>query len=535
MLPSPLEAKTYYYGLPSRPVLVVRTGTTPWRAPTGPEAYTKIRDVRPVGNHALKEVWEGNLALRIHALLDSMNVKWTSTDVVRIGDAGKSPAPVVLWIGVIPASLSGDDGIVVASKCRKLLEEIDITDVDVEIRESVVTRSAGPKLLTSAYSSNATAVVHEPLTTTLGLPICAHHTPWIEGTGGFFITEGGNTDRLLLVTARHVVLAPNENENMHFKHMNNGQPRHDVVLFGDVAFKKYLKFVQDEIRGKSFLADYNERRIRAVEGKDDQAADRERQDAQRELDEAMKAMEELKPFYPDVSTRLATPESRILGHVVLSPPIKFGVGSSSEGYTEDWAVIEIDTSKVDMSNFRGNAIDMGANVPFTELALVMRHRGFLIYLRHRLLRLKGTIPDREMRHPTTLDLDGNPRLLVIKRSNTTGLTIGWANDVCSYTNNYDSNGKAEASKEWAILQFNSKSGAFSEKGDSGAVIVDGFGRIGGLLTGGACSASSSDMDMDMDITYATPISFLLKRMQDNGLYEPNIHLETFAGRTPDEF
>ena len=28
-------------------------------------------------------------------------------------------------------------------------------------------------------------------------------TPWAEGAGGFFIIEGGNTERLLLVTARH--------------------------------------------------------------------------------------------------------------------------------------------------------------------------------------------------------------------------------------------------------------------------------------------------------------------------------------------
>ena len=53
--------------------------------------YPKTRDLHPVGNHALKEVWEGNLALRIHALLDSMNVKWTSTDVVRIGDVVDTP------------------------------------------------------------------------------------------------------------------------------------------------------------------------------------------------------------------------------------------------------------------------------------------------------------------------------------------------------------------------------------------------------------------------------------------------------------
>ena len=80
-----LEALTYYAGLPSRPVLVARSSKTLWKAPDGPEAYSVIRKLRPIGNHALKEVWEDNLALKIHALLDSMKVDWTSTDVVRIG------------------------------------------------------------------------------------------------------------------------------------------------------------------------------------------------------------------------------------------------------------------------------------------------------------------------------------------------------------------------------------------------------------------------------------------------------------------
>ncbi|KAF8325423.1 uncharacterized protein EI90DRAFT_3019067 [Cantharellus anzutake] len=47
---------------------------------------------------------------------------------------------LTIWIGVVPASLSGNDGVVVVSKCRELLEEYNIADVDVEIRESVVTR-----------------------------------------------------------------------------------------------------------------------------------------------------------------------------------------------------------------------------------------------------------------------------------------------------------------------------------------------------------------------------------------------------------
>jgi hypothetical protein len=65
--PSEMEAKFYYAGLPSGPALVARTGT-PWKAPTGPEAYRRIRELRAVGNHALTEVWEGNLDLKIPSL-----------------------------------------------------------------------------------------------------------------------------------------------------------------------------------------------------------------------------------------------------------------------------------------------------------------------------------------------------------------------------------------------------------------------------------------------------------------------------------
>jgi hypothetical protein len=118
--------------------------------------------------------------------------------VDRIGIVGESFAPVILWIGVQPASLSGDYGATVACQCRDLLVTNEIIDVEVEIRESVVTRSRGPKL----YNPDFMADVRMPLSTTLGLPICAQSMTWAEGTGGFFITEGGNTKRLHLVTAR---------------------------------------------------------------------------------------------------------------------------------------------------------------------------------------------------------------------------------------------------------------------------------------------------------------------------------------------
>jgi len=519
---SEMEAKFYYAGLPSSPVLVARTGTTSWKAPTGLEAYRKLKDLRPVGNHALKSVWEDNLALELHTLLDSMEVKWTSMDVVRIGDVGESSAPVILWIGVMPASLSANDGALVASKCQELLVRYDIPDVDVEIRESVVIRSGGdgPKLLMSPKWSDHAIDTREPLTTTLGLHICAQSTPWTEGTGGFFITEGGNTERLLLVTARHVVFPSNKNKNEHFEYnINNDSHRHNITLFGDAAFTKYLESIKTEIEAKTLLTGHHEERIRAVEGRDDPEANEERQHAQRKSKEAAESVKALYPFYQDVSMRWAAPESRVLGHVVLSPPINV---KNSEGYTEDWAVIEIDSSKIDASNFKGNAIDLGTRIPVDELTLMMRPKHdpwndrYFKYPTGRLLHLKGTIPDEEMRNPTVFDENDDPCFAVLKRGNATGLTVGRANDILSYARDY-SDGEARTSKEWAILPHDSKSGAFSEKGDSGSVIVDGQGRIGGLLTSGAGTTS------DLDITYVTPISILLKCMQDSGLHKPNIN------------
>ena len=477
-----------------------------------------LRELRIVGNHALQEVWEDDLALKLHVLLDSMEVKWTSTDVVRIRDVEESFAPVILWIGVIPTSLSGDDGVIVASKCRELLVECNIADVNVEIRESAVIHSVGPKLLTPAETSNPTVDAREPLTTTLGLPICAESTPWAEGTGGFFITEGGNTERLLLVTARHVVFNPGKNENKHFEH-KNGSQRYKVTLFGDAAFNKYLKSIKAKIEGKESTVEYRSRCIEAIERKGGRAANKDPRKVREELYKARVAIEELDIFYRDILTHWTTPESHILGHIILSPPISVGVGSSGS-YTEDWAVIEIDPSKVDTSNFGGNAIDLGTRIPFVKFIRMVcpNHQDTYSY-KHphdRLLRVKDTIPDEEMRHLTALDENDDPCLMVIKRGNTTGLTVGRANNIFSYARNYYNDNKTETSKEWAILPFDSKSGPFSAKGDSGSVIVDRLGRIGGLLTGGAGATSS------LDITYATPIGFLLKRMQENGLHEPNI-------------
>jgi hypothetical protein len=99
---------------------------------------------------------------------------------------------------------------------------------------------------------------------------------------------------------------------------------------------------------------------------------------------------------------------------------------------------------------------------------------------------------------------------------TTGTTIGRANGVFSIVRNYFTESLHQTSMEWTILNYNTKSGVFSEPGDSGSVIADIRGRIGGMLTGGSGKAESSD------VNYATPFWWLFERIKANGF--PNAHL-----------
>ncbi|KAJ7808190.1 hypothetical protein B0H14DRAFT_3152200 [Mycena olivaceomarginata] len=153
--------------------------------PTGPEAYHRPKELRDVGDHPIKNVWEDKLVPSVFAVLKELQVDWTSLDVVRIPNLDEPNGPVVLWIGVTPSSLSRDDGTLVSARvCLALFAEHQLADVEVHVRESLLVRQNGPKLMKLVFWSNAATAAQEPLTTTLGIPIC---------TGGFFIGEGGST------------------------------------------------------------------------------------------------------------------------------------------------------------------------------------------------------------------------------------------------------------------------------------------------------------------------------------------------------
>ncbi len=411
-------------------------------------------------------------------------------------------------------------------RCLDVLKEFGITDVEVEIRESSVIRSAGPKLLEPAFTDrDPTAVVRDPLTHALGLPISAEATPYIAGAGGFFMAEGGGSDDLLLITARHVVLPLTTSTDTKFERENESQPRFNVVLLGDKAYESCLASIQAKISGHHFNIELRGRELQSRAMRGGGEAVKYRKATEEDIETSKKAIEALGTFYNDVTDHWATYASRVLGHIVYSPPIRLGAGTAAEQYTEDYAIIKIDKDKIDRTTFEGNAIDIGTKFeigeyltrlfPHIEKPSVSDHNPVF-----RLLSLQGTISDEEMRHQTALDQNNELYLTVIKDGSTTGVTIGRASGIMSFVREYSEDGSHETSKEWPILPYDKKSGAFSAPGDSGAVIVDGLGRFGGLLTGGAAGISDSS-NSNLDISYATPFTFIEKSIKAK---YPNAHL-----------
>lgn len=146
---SEADSMSHYAALLSCPPLIARTGTTPWDR--------KPSKLGPARSHALCMVWDDGLADKALNLLESKEVKYTSVDIVRVGPAGEFSNPVFLWISVTPGTLSRDDGLVAANKLKELLEEYDVTDVDVEIRERV-SPEVRPNHIVSGFGPDATAL-----------------------------------------------------------------------------------------------------------------------------------------------------------------------------------------------------------------------------------------------------------------------------------------------------------------------------------------------------------------------------------------
>ncbi|TCD69501.1 hypothetical protein EIP91_007431 [Steccherinum ochraceum] len=517
-----LEARWYYYGLPSRPFLVARTDcivwekpanlVSPWDDPVDPEAYPMPKEIRSVSCHKIGDVWENKLAPKLHAVLNSNNVDWTSTDVVRIGYVHKpSESNTIVWIGVEPSSLLPFDvGIDVALQCKNVLLDLGIDDVEVEIRESTVISLGGstPDSLEGQDEPDRYRARGEPFTSTLDVPVCSPD----HGKSGICLTVGGASKRPARVTipSRHAVHPAAIAKNVAPEHTSGAaQARLNALLCDDALCQQDLTSFDDHHRRQGFANDCKEQSPQlALEKRIQIFARRCRAFVCRnKTPESKSSNSAIKISTSKLSDSLPRHTGLyncILRHLIPVVPSSLVSATGPERYpqTQDIAVVEIDTCRIDPSQFKGNVIDVYSKYSFHELLMQLRPLGDIADF-FDFLSVDGVLNPQntdEMCKPTTCGPDDTRCIFVQKN----GYTVGRANPILSFVRRKGFG----VSKEWAILFSNGE-----HEPHSGSVVVDLKGRIEGILHSRCGSGESADMTY----AYVTPASFILDAIRG---YEP---------------
>ena len=348
-----------FYGLPSNPISVYRTGDA-WLVPNGPQPQRVLREARPICNHPIRDVWP-TLGGQVYKFLDSLEVKWSTIDPVRFAEEGGKAGPLYLWVGVEPKSLSLEGAKDAAVGCKRILADAQFPDVEIAFRESVYTRFTGPRLLNHVSVFDPTADMRSPFTPDLGVQIAPRAAPHFEGTGALYLCEGGESSRVFLLTVRHVALPQSIHRNELYER-KRGQPRHEVLILGSKAYPDALEAMMNRIGRELVSLDHYKGGLaalrEAVEGEDATVANN-RQLFENKVTNAEKVITAIDKFHDNITKHWSTPSQRTIGYVVHAPPISVCTGPKK--FMEDWALIDLYRDKIDWSGFKGNIVYLGTS------------------------------------------------------------------------------------------------------------------------------------------------------------------------------
>ncbi|TFK48876.1 hypothetical protein OE88DRAFT_1737634 [Heliocybe sulcata] len=417
-------SKVYYKGLPSQPRLIATTKPIT----TGPEAYSVLKELRELGDHSLADFWSHGLATRLRHGLNTLGANWTSIDAVRIAEVGEDSSTAIAWIGVEVGALGFEEGSAVAGKCRAFVDGYGVQDYHVEIRESRVVRQAGNRFLDPVPFSDPTFTACDAYTATLGIPISSKNRPWVEGTAGLFISAGGDDEKVYSITARHVPLPLDEDDNKEYDHRNMGQARED---------------------GQEHAVMDAKERAESVEGMEDDGSVAEHTDAERDLKRAELALERLKAFRHEIATSWKAEEHRVFGQLVWAPPI--ALSTEPGQYTLDLAVVQVDAGMPDSKNFQCNVVNIGKKYTRQEFMdkLVSLNNATLRFPASRLVKIHGEVSETDIKEP----------MVVFKNGGKSGMTLGRANGVSSYTRTC-LGGQYRESRECPVFPIDSRRARF---------------------------------------------------------------------------
>ncbi|KAM5531085.1 hypothetical protein V8D89_015250 [Ganoderma adspersum] len=521
--PSEYERLSYYNGITSdghHPVLLYRSdlSTNAFPKPKGRFAHIPTKSVQGVYNTSLNNVWH-TVGPQIRDLLKGREVRYSSIDPARFvtyeEDDAEILGPVVIWVGVYPGSTSPDTAHEVSQHILALLIKNGVQGAVVEWREAVPSKLAGPALMRVVGSHNPTSYVRRIFTPALSIPLVAEERETEDARGSLTLyfhegkDERGNaSDKVLGVTSCHV-LRKNTDVDYEFQGSPAGAAKQYVRVNGLRRFQQGLDDIKALIRDHGVLANVFARQIVKLEAKEklDSEDARALRKTREKLLEQKEAIPELEAFYDEVKNEWGDIGLRNIGHVRYAKAISVDIEGGTL-HTEDWAAFEVGEAKF-KPEFEGNFVDLGTAIDPPKIIRMFNPQSSVgipfKYPVGRKFKVQGVVTPELLANPDLYDSDGQRCLVVGKDGTKTGLTFGRYAGLVSFL--CDELGVE--SIELGIYNWGKNAGVFSDKGDSGALVWDGLGRIVGQLHSG----QSKDGSTSPHVTYATPGWWLLQRIK----------------------
>lgn len=244
----------YYYGLPSKTMLLARSPDSPWIPRIQDDlghnegrGYPELKFLSPLGRHPVTEKWnngEGSSSLRSQVVENLKGVNWTSVDILRCGYQNEEKLPAILFVSVEPGSTTPERAQQLADRCAATLISYGLTDVSCEVKESCVVPLSKLQSPATVVDTNQLWKASYNLTDLVGATIAGSDQQENQGTMGPYLqvkTTGGGieTSSICALTSLHV-LSSSVQGAKHFARNKIWQGCEAVVQPG-IDYKTVLK------------------------------------------------------------------------------------------------------------------------------------------------------------------------------------------------------------------------------------------------------------------------------------------------------
>lgn len=417
-------------------------------------------------------------------------------------EAADAKASNIIWVCVGNSRIGPESAHHFVHEGIALLRDLGFDDIELELATSEVMGLANPTFL----DGNDLFISRElqlPFMAGVGMEIARRSRPGAQGTAGVFINLEG-LDHTFALTAQHVASSLPTDERSCREH-GLGEP---ILLIGRDRFHERLQ----ELASALDVAKMERFALGSASSDEESLPS----PLSRKRGVANDTVDSLSRLYQELEDGWSDPNARTIAHVFCYPPFSVQTAGLAQhrpadaekteglpaGYTEDWALIRLDPARFETTNLNVVLLDESCRKASKRVTAKQ-------FPLDRHITVTGIAP---------LDSLSRRSLDVCKRGAATGFTAGTISPLESYVRQWEdaSGGLVPGGwNTWELPIFSYDAARpFSKRGDSGACIVDGVGRVAGMMTRGLLRGDEQNTKGDVDITFVTPMEVIFARIRE---------------------